>query len=139
MSNLRTILFSQEIERLQSKIRHYQGRVDRGSADDEDRGCLGFYSDLYVDLASSKSSPLSGPDDTGRFSVEDILVLTRDCELGQESERFIVAHVDGPYMTIKPEGNPGLKIHTGRDYKHLSLAGGDVSPYQRSVNRLSAR
>jgi len=43
----RDALLAQEIERVESKLAHYQGRVDRGTADDEDRVALKLYTRIH--------------------------------------------------------------------------------------------
>lgn len=61
--------------------------------------------------------------DSARFKVGDRLELTCDCELGEGDTIFVVKHVEGSYMTIQLESDPESRIHTGRDYKFLQLAG----------------
>lgn len=39
----RRVVLEQEITAIKSKLAHYQGRISRGSADDEDRVCAKLY------------------------------------------------------------------------------------------------
>lgn len=73
---------------------------------------------LRVPLSHTTDSPGSC-----RFKVGDRLELSRDCELGQGDTIFVVETVEGPWMTIQFESDPESRIHTGRDYKFLRLAG----------------
>lgn len=55
--------------------------------------------------------------------VGEIVEVTRDCEIGQETELATVTDLDGPYMTLTfhrdtTQGR-GLVVHTGANYKYL--------------------
>ena len=57
---------------------------------------------------------------TKRF-VGETVELSRDCELGQESDRAVVTVLDGHYMTLHfPDRAPDCRdVYTGADYKYL--------------------
>jgi hypothetical protein len=65
---------------------------------------------------------------TKRF-VGEVIELSRDCELGQESDRAVVTSLAFPYMSLTfPDREPDLRVvHTGADYKYLRTYGGTVN------------
>lgn len=54
--------------------------------------------------------------------LHEVVVITKDCEIGEKDERAVVIHLEGKYMTLLFP-NRALKysreVHTGADYLHL--------------------
>ena len=52
--------------------------------------------------------------------LNEVVELTRDCDIGKSRERAVVISVASMYMTLLfPNREHERKVHTGADYKFL--------------------
>lgn len=72
-------------------------------------------------MRRSKAEAVEHPINTER-RLHEVVVVTKDCEIGEANERAVVIHLEGKYMTLLFP-NRDLKysreVHTGADYTYL--------------------
>lgn len=64
---------------------------------------------------------------TSRY-VNEVVEVTRDCDLGSQFERGVVTEILGKYMTVvfpNRKTKTSRVVHTGTDYAYLCEAGDD--------------